>query len=91
MKIQYAEDYDYKDGDVIVVDDVSITYISYDGDCVDREPQTLTVSTKNNGSSRFLNIKTDKEGFSISDINDLKIIIEDFNKRAGIKNENLSK
>lgn len=88
MKIQYPENYDYKDGDVIVVDDVSVTYASYDGDCVNREPQILTVSTKNNGTARFLNLKTDEVGFSISDINDLKIIIEDFNKRAGLTNEN---
>jgi hypothetical protein len=44
--------------------------------------QTLTVSARNNGVSRFLNLKTDN--WSIDGIDELSEIIEDFKKRAGI-------
>lgn len=83
--IKSFEDMDFTketDGKVYV-DDVSVTYCQ-DGDCTeDRDNvQTLTVSSRNNGVARFINLKTDN--WSISDIDEMKSIIDDFKKRAGI-------
>ena len=67
----------------VYVDDVSVTYCQ-DGDCTENsdDVQTLTVSSRNNGMARFFNLKTDN--WSISDIDEIKYIIDDFKKRAGI-------
>jgi hypothetical protein len=83
--IKSFEDMDFtKETDgKIYVDDVSVTYCQ-DGDCTENrdDVQTLTVSSRNNGMARFINLKTDNR--SISDIDELKSIIDDFKKRAGI-------
>ena len=39
----------------------------------------MKISTRDGGGGNFLHIET--EGWSISGIDDLKLIIEDFNKR----------
>lgn len=67
----------------IGIDNVSITYLQ-NSDCSgDDEPETvqqITLSTRNNGISRFVNIKTDS--WSIDDSYSITDIIEDFKKRA---------
>ena len=70
----------FKD-DEVIVDDVSVTYIQ-NNDCTETESivQTITLSTRNNGVSRFINIKTDN--WSISDVNDIVELISDFKNRA---------
>lgn len=70
----------------VYIDDVSVTYCQ-DGDCTENrdDVQTLTVSARNNGVARFLNLKTDN--WSIDGIGELSEIIEDFKKRAGITDE----
>ena len=67
------------------VDEVSVTY--YQGnDCTEscEEGQSITLSSRNNGIGRFVNIKT--ENWSIDGIKDMEKLINDFHVRAGIKN-----
>ena len=74
--------------ETIVVDDVTVMY-SQQPDCTqdveEDDWQELTISTRNNGVARFFCLST-KE-WSINDIEDLQIILEDFKKRAGIEDE----
>ena len=81
-EIKPFETMTYEDGD-ICVDDVQVTY-TQNGDCTESEDevQTLTVSSRNNGMARFINIKT--ENWSISDVNELIKVINDFISRASI-------
>ena len=67
----------------ILLDEISMTYIQ-NPDCTEdreAEPQSLTISTRDNGCEKFLNIKTDD--WSIDDIENLSLVIEDFKKRIG--------
>lgn len=68
------------------VDEVSVTYYQ-DNDCTEsgEEGQSITLSSRNNGMGRFVNIKT--ENWSIDGVEDLKKLIDDFCERAGINNE----
>jgi len=69
-----------KGDDDVYVNDVSV---EYEQDTVDEEDyQILKVSTENNGVARYINISTEK--WSISDIDDLIQILEDFKKRASL-------
>ncbi len=72
--------FNYEDGQ-IGIDDISVQYVQT-GDCTENEDnvQTITISTRNNGVGRFLNIKTD--GWSFDSIEELEEIINDFKKRA---------
>lgn len=66
----------------IGIDEVSIQYVQ-SNDCTEEEgAQTITVSTRNNGVKRFINIKTGEEGFSIDDPEELVEIINHFKKCA---------
>jgi len=69
-----------KGDDDVYVEDVSV---EYGQDTVDEEEyQTIKLSTENNGVARYINISTEK--WSISDIDDLIQILEDFKKRASL-------
>lgn len=72
--------------DEICVDDISVMY-SQSGDCTESEDdaQEITISSRNNGMARFINIKTGEKGWSISDSDELVKIIEDFKKRASLE------
>ena len=78
--IKNYEDFKFEDGH-IGIDDVSITYLQ-NSDCTeeDENVQSITISTRNNGIGRFINIKT--ENWSFDDINELEELIKDFKKRA---------
>ena len=82
MEIKSYEDFKFED-ELVGVDDVSITYLQ-NSDCSgedgNEDVQSITMSTRNNGCSRFINIKTDS--WSISNIDELIKLIEDFKKRA---------
>ena len=83
--IQSFEEVDFRK-DVIespYIDDISITYCQNE-DCTQNmeDVQSITISSRNNGIARFINIKT--ESWSIDDPNALKEIIEDFCKRASL-------
>ena len=82
--IKSYEDFHFDDN-VIGVDDVSITYeqnSDSSGDDGEETVQSITLSTRNNGVARFINIKT--ESWSIDDVNELIEIVNDFKKRAGL-------
>ena len=68
------------------VDEVSVAYYQQ-GDCTENEEdgQLITLSCRNNGIGRFINIKTDN--WSIDGIKDMEKLINDFYVRAGIKND----
>ena len=80
----------YPQDEQIMVDEVIIKY--YQGpDCTEdrnSDGQEIILSTRDNGIAKFVNIKTDN--WSISGIEDLQVLINDFNKRAGIKDESFS-
>lgn len=82
MTIKNYEDFKFEDGH-IGIDDVSITYLQ-NSDCTeeDENVQSITMSTRNNGVGRFINIKT--ENWSFDDINELEDLIKDFKQRAGL-------
>lgn len=82
------EKMEYEDGQ-IAIDEVQITYVQA-ADCTESqdETQSITVSARNNGVSRFINIKTD--GWSVDKPEDLTKILEDFERRASfVKDEDL--
>jgi len=81
MEIKSFENMEYRD-DEICIDDVSISYVQA-SDCTEEEgAQEMTISSRNNGVGRFINIKTGPEGWSINKIDDLVQIINDFKQRA---------
>ena len=72
----------------VVIDDISIKYLQNSdssGDDGNEEVQELTLTARNNGIARFINIKTDS--WSIDSADELKAIIEDFKHRSGICTE----
>ena len=82
MEIKAYEDFQFEDK-LVGVDDVSITYLQ-NSDCSGEDGkenvQSITMSTRNNGCSRFINIKTNS--WSINDVDELIKLVEDFKKRA---------
>ena len=82
QKILPYEDFKYEDFEV-GIDDVTINYVQKE-DCTEseEEPQVLTLSTRNNGVGRFINIKTNN--WSIENGETLLQIIKDFEIRAGL-------
>ena len=81
MEIKSFENMEYRDNE-ICIDDTSINYVQTN-DCTEEEgAQTITISSRNNGVRRFVNIKTGPEGWSINDVDDLIQIINDFKQRA---------
>lgn len=72
----------------ICVDDVVVRYMQ-GPDCTEDqegEPQIITLSTRNNGCARFINIKTDN--WSIDPFSDdLEVIIKDFCKRVSLERD----
>ena len=84
MEIKAYEDFKFED-ELIGIDDVSITYLQ-NSDCSGEDGkedvQSITISTRNNGCARFINIKT--ESWSINDIDELVKLLEDFKKRSGL-------
>lgn len=82
-KVVVYEDHKIFTDGYVAVDDVSVTY-TQNGDCTEDEDnvQTITISSRNNGLSRFINIKT--EGWSIDGPEEMVNILKDFCKRSGI-------
>lgn len=64
----------------VVIGESSISYCQ-NGDCTEDPDnvQEITISTRNNGVSKFLNIKTDN--WSIDDVDALIALLEDAKKR----------
>lgn len=87
MEIKAYEDFQFED-ELVGIDDVSITYLQ-NSDCSGEDGketvQSITMSTRNNGCARFINIKTDS--WSINDVDELVKLIKDFKKRAELCGE----
>ena len=67
----------------VLLEEATITYVQ-NPDCTedrDGDWQSLTISTRDNGMTKFLNIKTDN--WSIDDAEMLSKVINDFCKRIG--------
>ncbi len=71
----------YPETNEVFLDEVTCTYIQEPDNTEDRDgdPQELTLSTRDGGGGKYLHIKT--TGWSISDIDDLEVVINDFKKR----------
>ena len=82
MEIKSYEDFKFEDNK-IGIDDVSITYLQ-NSDCTENEDdvQSITISCRNNGVARFLNIKT--ENWSLENAEEILALLKDFEKRAGL-------
>jgi len=75
-------EFDYN-GEDIFLEEISMKYCQ-NPDCTenrDGDMQEMIISTRDGGGGKFLNIKTDN--WSVSGIDDLKLLIGDFNKRIG--------
>lgn len=82
MEIKSYENFHFEDNEV-GIDDVSITYLQR-SDCTENEDdtQSITISCRNNGVARFLNIKT--ENWSLENAEEMLALLKDFEKRAGL-------
>lgn len=71
----------YPEKNEVFLDEVTCTYIQEPDNTEDRDgdPQELTLSTRDGGGGKYVHIKT--TGWSISDIDDLEVVINDFKKR----------
>lgn len=80
MEIKSYENFKFEDNK-IGIDDVSITYLQ-NSDCTESkdETQSITISCRNNGVTRFLNIKT--ENWSLENAEEMLALLKDFEKRA---------
>ena len=70
--------------DQVLLDEITCKYLQ-EADCTEDkdECQEIVISSRDGGGGKFINIKT--ESWSISDNpEELRFIIEDFKKRAGI-------
>lgn len=80
-----TEGWPEENGEQILLAEATIKYWQ-NPDCTegqDGEPQEITISTRDNGVAKFLNIKT--ENWSIDDIESLEFLINDFKKRIDYK------
>ena len=80
-----TEGWPEENSEQILLAEATITYLQ-DPDCTedrDGEPQEIVISTRDNGVAKFLNIKT--KNWSISDLEDLEFLINDFKERINFK------
>ncbi len=73
------------EGDKILLDKISCTYLQ-DNDCTedDSDVQSITLSTRDGGGGKFINIKT--ENWSVDDPEDLVKLLNHF--KSLYENEN---
>ena len=87
--VPVENDKSYTD-EVVMVDDVKVEYVQT-ADCNSHPDacQILNISTENNGTARFIVLKTSR--WAISEIDDIVKVLKDFQTRAGlleVKDEN---
>lgn len=78
------------DDNQVLLDEAVITYVQ-NPDCTedkDADWQSLTLSIRDNGMDKFLNMKTNN--WSFDNIEMLSVVINDFCKRIGYGNSNNS-
>lgn len=72
----------FPDGDQVLVDEIRVKYLQGPDNCSREEDyQELILITKDGGGGKYINLKTNKHGWSIDDVKDLEKIVEDFKKR----------
>ncbi len=71
----------YYENETVLLDEVTCTYVQDPDNTEDRDgdPQVIKLSTRDGGGGKYIHIET--TGWSISDIDDLEVIINDFKKR----------
>ena len=78
----------YYEGETILLDEITCTYVQ-EPDCTqsrDDEPQVITVSSRDGGGGKFINIKTNGWSFD-TDLKSLTVVLEDFKKRMNYGSE----
>ena len=75
------------EGNKILLDEISCTYLQ-DNDCTENSDdlQSITLSTRDGGGGKFINIKT--ESWSLDDPEDLVKLLNHF--KSLYKNENIN-
>jgi len=71
----------WPDDNQVLLSDIKMTYIQ-NPDCTegrDGDPQELTISTRDNGVAKFINVSTNN--WSIDNNQDLEYVINDFKRR----------
>ena len=71
----------YPEKNEVFLEEVTCKYIQEPDNTEDRDgdPQELILSTRDGGGGKYVHIET--AGWSISDIDDLEVVINDFKKR----------
>ena len=89
MEIVPVENHKAYADEIVAVDDVKVQYFQT-ADCNSHPDafQHLAISTENNGTARFIVLKTSR--WAISEIDDIVKVLKDFQVRAGLfdKGEN---
>ena len=79
----------YYEGETILLDEITCTYLQ-EPDCTesrDDEPQAITISSRDGGGGKFLNIKTD--GWSVdTNLESLTVVLKKKKKRMNYGSEN---
>ena len=79
----------YYEGETILLEEMICTYLQ-EPDCTesrDDEPQSITISSRDGGGGKFINIKTDNWSVD-TDLESLTVVLEDFKKRMNYGSEN---
>ena len=78
----------YYEGETILLDEITCTYLQ-EPDCTesrDEEPQSITISSRDGGGGKFLNIKTNNWSVD-TDLKSLTVVLEDFKKRMNYESD----
>ena len=78
----------YYEGETILLDEITCTYLQ-EPDCTesrDGEPQSITISSRDGGGGKFLNIKTNNWSVD-TDLKSLTVVLEDFKKRMNYESD----
>lgn len=71
----------FPEDEEVLVDEVQVKYLQGPDNCSGEDDyQELTLLTKDGGGGKYINLKTNEHGWSISNESDLKPIFEHFKK-----------
>lgn len=79
----------YYEGETILLDEITCTYLQ-EPDCTesqDADSQSITISSRDGGGGKFLNIKTNNWSVD-TDLKSLTVVLEDFKTRMNYGSEN---
>ena len=78
----------YYEGETILLDEITCTYLQ-EPDCTesrDGESQAITISSRDGGGGKFLNIKTNNWSVD-TDLKSLTVVLEDFKARMNYESD----